>query len=110
MFQCDSGLLLVKRNLLLLYIGIAVLILIHHPFYHFVGYNGFLYDLLAILNLHLGIEPAHRVDLQQGSHFTETVTAALFDADAFVMGLFFQNHRTFQSLFLHQFFHSVINL
>ena len=72
--------------------------------------DGFFYDLLAVFDLDLGVQPALRVDTYQGAHFAEAVAAALFEADGLVVRIYLKLNCNVQTFFCHKLLEAVIDL
>ena len=95
--QNDSGLLLVERDLLLGLVDLAVF-LECEPLDMFAVHDGLFYDLLAVLDFYLRVEPALRLDAHQRASFAEAVAAALLEGYAFGFRLVLKLHRAVYTL------------
>ena len=79
-FEDKTGLLFIKRNLLLLLVLNTVLLVQQMPD-HISMLDRALKDRLTVLQLYFCIQNTHRLDAHKRSHLTKTVTAALFNVD-----------------------------
>ena len=61
--------------------------LVEQALHHLPLQDGLFDDLIAVLQLDMGIEDALRLDLDQRTHLAEAVAAALFQIDAVPLGL-----------------------
>ena len=101
MLQYISSLFFIERNFFLLAIDLPVF-LIRQALDVFPTQHGLLQNLFTIFWLHLDIQVSARLQANQRPHFTKAVAAALFQADRFVVRLFFQTHFAANAAFLHQ--------
>ena len=93
-FQCDTRLLSIERNLLLFHIGIPLFVFIDQVLDHLIPDNGFLNDLFTVIDTNLYVQPSHRLDPQQRPHLTETMASAFLQPYAVPMRLLLQNQGT----------------
>ena len=89
--QHHALLLGVEGNLLLPAVDLAVLP-VGQPLHALAAEDGLLHDLLAVVQLHLGVQPALGLHPHQRAHLAEAVAAALLEAHGFVVGLVGQLH------------------
>ena len=83
-FQNQTGLTGVEGDLFLSGVYLAIF-LVQQALYRLAAQDGGLVDLLAILRLYLQIQVVVGLDTNQGTHFTETVTATLVDGSVGLM-------------------------
>lgn len=84
--QHHPVLLVVKGDIAVLGVFYAVQ-LVEQPIHYRPLQDGFFNNLVAVLQLHMGIENPLRLNLDQGPHLAETVAATLFQIDAVSLGL-----------------------
>ena len=85
-FQHDAVLLVIEGDVLMLFVGHAVQ-LVEQPGDHLAPQQGLLDDVVAVLHLHVGVENAVGLNLQQGTHLAEAVAAAALEVDVVGLGL-----------------------
>ena len=91
-FQHETSLFLIKRNLVLFGIGRSILRK-RKPLDALAAENGTLHDFFTVFQLGLCVKPALRLDAHQRPHLAETVAAALLQANAFAVRLVRKLHR-----------------
>ena len=77
-------LLLIEGDILLTGIGNAVQ-RIHKAVNELAAQDGLFHDLVAVLGLNVDVHPAHGLNVDQGTHFTEAVAAAHLDMEALLL-------------------------
>ena len=71
-------------------------------------HNGLFDNFFAVAGFNLEIQPAHRLYLHERSHFTESVTAALFYPYRIVIDVLFKLHAHRQLIFIAEVYESLI--
>ena len=72
---------MIEGDLIVLGVGHTVQ-LIQQVGNQFAAQNGLFDDIIAVLQLDVGIQDTFGLDLQQGTHFTETVATTFLQSDA----------------------------
>ena len=83
--QHDAVLTVVEGDVAVLGVAHSVQ-LVEQALHHLALHDGLFDDLVAVLQLDVGIEDALRLDLDQGAHLAEAVAAALLQVDAVPLG------------------------
>ena len=107
--QHQAGLAVVEGDVGLALVDLAVLA-VGQALYQAALDHGLLNDILAVGQLHLGVQVALGLYPHQGAHLTKAVAAAFFQGHALVVGFLLKLYRAGDAPRLHEFLQPGVNL